>query len=106
MRGGHRFGPHVQRDLGEDRLLVGLVAALYFAAMLEEMQFFQVADNLASCWLVREHMNDDFLLINGDTLFEGDESFSLVLTAVSNATPTSITGNGFATLRRASARRL
>lgn len=32
--------------------------------------FFQVADNLASCWLVREHMNDDFLLINGDTLFE------------------------------------
>jgi L-glutamine-phosphate cytidylyltransferase len=32
--------------------------------------FFQVADNLASCWLVREHMNDAFLLINGDTLFE------------------------------------
>ena len=32
--------------------------------------FFQVADNLASCWMVREHMNEDFLLINGDTLFE------------------------------------
>jgi choline kinase len=32
--------------------------------------FFQVADNLASCWMVREHMRGDVLLINGDTLFE------------------------------------
>ncbi|MCU0731960.1 MAG: sugar phosphate nucleotidyltransferase [Hyphomonas sp.] len=32
--------------------------------------FFQVADNLASCWMVREQMDRDFLLINGDTLFE------------------------------------
>lgn len=32
--------------------------------------FFQVADNLASCWMVRERMQEDFLLINGDTLFE------------------------------------
>lgn len=32
--------------------------------------FFQIADNLASCWMVREHMNTDFVLINGDTLFE------------------------------------
>ncbi len=32
--------------------------------------FFQVADNLASCWMVRDHMNVDFILINGDTLFE------------------------------------
>lgn len=32
--------------------------------------FFQVADNLASCWMVREYMDQDFLLINGDTLFE------------------------------------
>lgn len=32
--------------------------------------FFQVADNLASCWMVREQMDSDFLLINGDTLFE------------------------------------
>lgn len=31
--------------------------------------FFQVADNLASCWMVRERMDTDFLLINGDTLF-------------------------------------
>ena len=32
--------------------------------------FFEVSDNLASCWMVREHMKEDFLLINGDTLFE------------------------------------
>lgn len=32
--------------------------------------FFKVADNLASCWLVRDEMQGDFLLLNGDTLFE------------------------------------
>ena len=31
--------------------------------------FYQVADNLASCWMARDFMDDDFLLINGDTLF-------------------------------------
>jgi len=31
--------------------------------------FYQVADNLASCWMARKSMKRDFLLINGDTLF-------------------------------------
>lgn len=31
--------------------------------------FYQVADNLASCWMARKSMRQDFLLINGDTLF-------------------------------------
>jgi len=31
--------------------------------------FFQVADNLASCWMARKSMKSDFLVINGDTLF-------------------------------------
>lgn len=31
--------------------------------------FFQVADNLASCWMARKSMRKDFLVINGDTLF-------------------------------------
>jgi len=31
--------------------------------------FYQVADNLASCWMARDSMTQDFLLINGDTLF-------------------------------------
>ncbi len=34
--------------------------------------FFNVADNLASCWLARHEMGQDFLILNGDTLFEAD----------------------------------
>jgi choline kinase len=32
--------------------------------------FFNVADNLGSCWMARHEMTSDFLLVNGDTLFE------------------------------------
>lgn len=32
--------------------------------------FFEVSDNLASCWLARAEMIEDFILLNGDTLFE------------------------------------
>ncbi len=32
--------------------------------------FFKVADNLGSCWMARHEMDRDFLLLNGDTLFE------------------------------------
>jgi len=32
--------------------------------------FFNVADNLASCWMARQEMDGDFILLNGDTLFE------------------------------------
>jgi choline kinase len=32
--------------------------------------FYAVSDNLATCWVVREAMREDFLLLNGDTLFE------------------------------------
>lgn len=45
--------------------------------------FYQVADNLASCWMARKSMKEDFLLINGDTLFSPE-----VLAKVLNA-PTS-----------------
>ena len=30
--------------------------------------FYQVADNLGTVWMAREHMGGDFLLLNGDTL--------------------------------------
>lgn len=33
--------------------------------------FYKVADNLASCWMAREAMTGDFLLLNGDTLVSG-----------------------------------
>jgi choline kinase len=32
--------------------------------------FFAVSDNLATCWVARESMGEDFVLLNGDTLFE------------------------------------
>lgn len=32
--------------------------------------FFEVADNLASCWMAREHFKNEVILLNGDTLFE------------------------------------
>jgi choline kinase len=32
--------------------------------------FYAVSDNLATCWLARAHMQDEFLILNGDTLFE------------------------------------
>ena len=32
--------------------------------------FFEVADNLASCWVARYEMNGDFLFLNGHTLIE------------------------------------
>ena len=30
--------------------------------------FYKVADNLGSCWIARDVMRDDFLILNGDTL--------------------------------------
>lgn len=32
--------------------------------------FFAHCDNLGTCWIAREEMNEPFLLVNGDTLFE------------------------------------
>lgn len=34
--------------------------------------FFNVADNLASCWMARHEMSGDFILVNGDNLFRHD----------------------------------
>ena len=34
--------------------------------------FYKVADNLGSCWIVREKMMQDFLILNGDTLVSED----------------------------------
>lgn len=32
--------------------------------------FYKVADNLASCWLARDEMEGDLIVLNGDTVFE------------------------------------
>ena len=35
--------------------------------------FYKVADNLVSCWMVSDRMDEDFILVNGDTLFHEAE---------------------------------
>jgi choline kinase len=40
--------------------------------------FYATTDNLITCWLARHMMTEDFLLLNGDTLFE-DEVLQTVL---------------------------
>jgi|TARA_B100001079_G_scaffold268161_1_gene278030 choline kinase len=42
--------------------------------------FFGIADNLVTCWVARTEMDKDFLLVNGDTVFEAQ-----VLDCVLNA---------------------
>ncbi|MER2513072.1 MAG: phosphocholine cytidylyltransferase family protein [Nitrosomonas ureae] len=48
--------------------------------------FYEVADNLASCWIARAEMDGDFLLLNGDTVIE-----SALLNKVLNSEPAPIT---------------
>ena len=48
--------------------------------------FFEVADNLASCWIARTTMTGNFLLLNGDTVIE-----SALLAQVLNSEPAPIT---------------
>lgn len=40
--------------------------------------FYQVADNLGSCWVARHEMTGEFLVVNGDTLFEPDIAMRLL----------------------------
>ncbi len=56
------FNAHMVKDEIRARQTGPKVKTLY-------NPFFQVADNLASCWMARKSMKQDFLLINGDTLF-------------------------------------
>ena len=48
--------------------------------------FYALADNLISCWVARHEMTEEFVLINGDTLFE-----SAVLEGLLSAPPAPIT---------------
>lgn len=50
--------------------------------------FFQVADNLSTCWLARDEMDEDFLLLNGDTIFEAAVAAKLLAEAVEPITVT------------------
>ena len=48
--------------------------------------FFQTSDSLMTCWLARDEMRGDFLLVDGDTVFEHG-----VLDAVLDSKPSPIT---------------
>ena len=50
--------------------------------------FFQVADNLSTCWMARHEMNEDFLLVNGDTVFEAGVPARLLAEACDPVTVT------------------
>lgn len=43
--------------------------------------FFKVADNLGSVWIAKEEMNEDFIILNGDTLFTANVAADLIKNA-------------------------
>jgi choline kinase len=57
-------------DQVEEHLAAHPVAGLTARACYNP--FYAMSDNLATVWLARSEMQDDFLLMNGDTLFEAD----------------------------------
>jgi len=50
--------------------------------------FFKVADNLGSCWIVREEMDQDFIILNGDTLIPPQIVATLIAGAAAPITVT------------------
>ncbi len=54
---------HVERFLSTTTIAGMAVETIY-------NPFFSSSDNLATCWLARHLMEQDFILLNGDTLFE------------------------------------
>ena len=50
--------------------------------------FYALADNTASCWVARHEMQGDFLILNGDTLFEPEIARRLLTDAKAPITVT------------------
>jgi choline kinase len=57
--GAHHVERHVERQP-----VPGIQVEIFYNP------FFAMTDNLTTCWLSRQLMDEDFLLLNGDTLFE------------------------------------
>jgi L-glutamine-phosphate cytidylyltransferase len=57
------YGADKVEDILRRRYGAGRVKTVYNSA-------YAVSDNLVSCWAVHDEMNSDFVLLNGDTLFE------------------------------------
>ena len=56
---------YVEHSIAEARFGEMEIATLY-------NPFYAITDNLATCWIARVAMTDDFILLNGDTVFEDD----------------------------------
>ncbi len=59
----------------QDAKLDAALAALDHPGVTIRTQFnpfYKVADNLGSCWIVREEMDQDFIILNGDTLISAE----------------------------------
>ena len=52
--------------------------------------FYKVAENVASCWMARDELTEDFLLLNGDVVFEPTVSRTALEQSVG---PVSVTVN-------------
>jgi choline kinase len=50
--------------------------------------FYKVADNLGSCWIAREAMDQDFIILNGDTLVSPEIVGRLIAGATAQITVT------------------
>lgn len=57
------YGADLVEKLLDERYGRGCVRTLF-------NPFFAVADNLGTCWVARQEMTEDFILLNGDTLFQ------------------------------------
>ncbi len=57
------YGADMVVELLDERYGTGRVRTIF-------NPFFAVADNLGTCWVARPEMTGDFILINGDTLFQ------------------------------------
>ena len=62
-RAGRLRAEYVEHSVAEPRFGEMEVTTLY-------NPFFAITDNLATCWIASVAMTDDFILLNGDTVFE------------------------------------
>ncbi|TVV75060.1 sugar phosphate nucleotidyltransferase [Sphingomonas solaris] len=73
---------HVVTGFREDKVAAALAGVADVDITLHFNPFFKVADNLGSCWIARDAMEGDFVILNGDTLI----SPQIVATLLAQAT--------------------
>lgn len=74
----------------DEKLGAALAAIAYPGVTIRTLfnPFYKVADNLGSCWIAREEMDQDFIILNGDTLVSPEIVGRLIAGATSPITVT------------------